>query len=256
VSGLLTATLNGDSIYKFTVHDTGGTPVLSGLTQIATGLRNAAGIAIDPKTGNLYFTDNGIDDRRPGGTDRNVSVDELNRIPPASIGGPAKNFGFPHDYIEAFTGNHIGSGGEPPLATFQPVGGSISEGPAEIAISPSGFPQGLNNGVFIGFHGKDVQGGLANDENPLVYYDFDTGKYFHFISNDEPNIGHPDGLLATDNALFISDLYFDNFQASGTGKIYEIRAQITAVPEPPTFVLLTFGMFIFIGYELRRRLQR
>jgi len=39
-------------------------------------------------------------------------------------------------------------------------------------------------------------------------------------------------------------------RASGTGKIYEIRAQITAVPEPPTFVLLTFGVFIFIGYEL------
>src|SRR5262245_5814222 len=59
VSGLIAADLNGDSIYKVTVDPSGATPVFSNLTQIATGLRNAAGIVIHPTTGDLYFADNG-----------------------------------------------------------------------------------------------------------------------------------------------------------------------------------------------------
>ena len=39
-------------------------PSLSNLTQIATGLRNAAGIVVHPATGDLFFEDNGIDGLR------------------------------------------------------------------------------------------------------------------------------------------------------------------------------------------------
>src|SRR5205823_5742406 len=42
VSGLISATLKGDSIYKVTIHDRGAgiTPSFSNLRQIASGLRN------------------------------------------------------------------------------------------------------------------------------------------------------------------------------------------------------------------------
>ena len=60
LSGLATGSLNDDSIYKITVHDTGGTPQFSNLTQIATGLHNAAGMAFSSNNRDFYFQDNGI----------------------------------------------------------------------------------------------------------------------------------------------------------------------------------------------------
>ena len=213
-----------------TVLDGGGTPSFSGLTQVATGLRNAAGMAFDPATGDLLFEDNGID----GLADVNepLSADELNRIAAADIGGAIEDFGFAGHYIEYRTGTEVGSGGVDPLAAFQPLPnpstGSESEGPAEIAMAPAGFPAGLNNGVFIGFHGKFNQGGIANEENPLVFYDFATGTYFHFIGNGERIIGHLDGLLSTSDSLFVADLSSTGslFSAADAGKgvIYQIRA--------------------------------
>ena len=68
------------------------------------------------------------------------------------------------------------------------------------------FPAALNRGVFVGFHGVFNSGGTANEENPVVFADPNTGKYFDFISNDEPNIGHIDGATSTADSLFLSDV--------------------------------------------------
>src|SRR3989442_1625722 len=78
-------TLNGDSIYMLTVTDHTTSVTASNLTRVARGLRNPAGFAFHPVTGDLYFEDNGID----GLVDANepTSADELNRIPAAEIGG-------------------------------------------------------------------------------------------------------------------------------------------------------------------------
>jgi len=43
------------------------------------------------------------------------------------------------------------------------------------------YQSGLNDGLFIGFHGKFMSGGIANDENTLVFANPETGDYFHFI---------------------------------------------------------------------------
>ena len=108
------------------------------MTQIATGLRNAAGIVVHPTTGDLYFEDNGIDGLDNG--NEPTSADELNRIASADIGGAIEDFGYPFHYIEYRTGREVGSGGIDPLFAFQPIpapGGSESEGPAEIAPAPA-----------------------------------------------------------------------------------------------------------------------
>jgi hypothetical protein len=233
VSGLL----NGDAIYKVTIHDTGTTPVFYGLQQIATGLRNAAGIVVHPVSGALYFEDNGIDGLVD--VDEPTSADELNVIAAADIGTSVFNFGFPNDYIEYRTGRHIGSGAIQPLVAFQPVpdalNGSESEGPAEIAIAPSGFPSGLNNGIFVGFHGRFNHSGLLNEENPVVYYDLGSGQYFHFIENDEPGIGHLDSLLATNDSLFLTDVSSAGSMDDGasSGVIYQIKVIGQPSPSPP-----------------------
>jgi hypothetical protein len=156
-------------------------------------------------------------------------------IPANLIGKSIPEFGFPHEYIAYRTGVQVGSGGIPPVVTFQPwpdpYTGSESEGPSEIAFAPASFPAGLNNGIFVGFHGRFDLGGLANEENPLVFYNQTNGNYFDFIGNNEPNIGHLDGLLSTSSALFITDLSSNGdlfgSQGTGAGVIYEIQVKPT-----------------------------
>jgi len=222
---------------------------LSNLQQIASGLRNAAGMAFHPATGDFYFEDNGID----GFVDANEpeSADELNRITAGTVGVGVPNFGFASDYIQYRTGIRVGSGGVLPVVALQPhpdpLTGSESEGANEIAIAPSSFPTGLNNGVFIGFHGRFGLFGVANEENPLVYYDLGTGQYFDFLSNDLTMIGHPDGLLATADSLFVSDLTGPGTEFTSTpdGRIYQIQV----VPEAGTLAFVLVG---WAGLAVRR----
>jgi glucose/arabinose dehydrogenase len=230
LSGLISGTLQGSSIYKVTVHDSGSSVSVTGLTEIASGLRNAAGMAFDPKTGDLYFEENGID--FPPYEDEPLSVDRVFKIPAAQIGTKVFNYGYPNSYIAYRTGEHVGPPTIAPVVAFQPwpdpYTGSESEGPSEIALAPASFPRGLNNGIFVGFHGRFDLGGLANEENPLVFYNRAMGKYFDFIGNNEPNIGHLDGLLSTSNAIFAADLSSNgdlfSSQGTGAGVIYEIKA--------------------------------
>ena len=104
-------------------------------------------------------------------------------------------------------------------------------------FAPPGFPPGLNNGLFVGFHGKFSRGGVSNEENPLVYVDLDSGEYFHFIGVNEEAVGHPDGLLATERDLYVADISPSGGFGGGTdntGVIYRIRslrAAPTAVEE-------------------------
>jgi glucose/arabinose dehydrogenase len=225
LSGLPPTSLLGATIYKVTVVDTGSSVTLSDLTLIATGLRNAAGIAFHPTTGDLYFEDNGMENE-----DGPISADEMDRIFLADVGGAVENFGFPTDYVEYRTGARIGSGGIQPLVTFQPLPPSStneSEGPAGIAFAPPTFPTGLNDGIFLGFHGKFNLGGTANEENPFVYYDLQAGTYFHFIGNDEPRIGHLNGVFATSDSLYITDMSSTGniLSASGLGQgvVYQVK---------------------------------
>lgn len=231
LSGLISGTMHGSSIYMVNVHDTGTAVQVTGLKQVASGLRNAAGMAFDAGTGDLYLEDNGMD--MVFNPDEPISADTLHRIPKDQIGVTVLNFGFPQSYIKYRTGQHIGPPTINPIVAFQPwtdpYTGSESEGASEIAFAPVGFPAGLNNGIFVSFHGRFNLAGIANEENPLVFYNKNTGLYFDFIGNDEPNIGHIDGLLSTANALFAADLCKQgnpaNPASAGTGVIYKIEAR-------------------------------
>lgn len=227
VSGAVSGVANADSIYRVVVDDTGPSVSVGGLTQIAAGVRNAFGIAFHPTTGDLYFEDNSMDGDVPP---YELSVDELNVIAASNLGGTIEDFGFPDNYFAYRTNVEVGSGAIDPLVTFQPIpppNGFESEGAAEMAFAPPGFPVGLRTGVFVGFHGDFSTTGAANADNPVVYVDLGSSQSFHFIANTEPGVGHPDGLLADDDSLFVSD--FGGFSA-GAGRIYKVRALPHAVP--------------------------
>ena len=240
ISGAIGAIL-GDSIHRLTIIDRGTNVTASNLTHIARGLRNAAGFAFHPKTGDFYFQDNGID----GLSDPNepMSADELNVIRAQDLGtAPVEYFGFPTNFIEYRTGRSVGGLGIQPLVAFQPLPsptGNESEGPNDIVFAPPGFPPGLNNGIFVGFHGKFGGGGLQNEENPLVYVDLAGTNYFHFIEGHQVNVGHLDGLLATGDSLFVADLCTNGSlnSGSGLGVIYQIKSLVL----PPVSVTRSGG---------------
>src|SRR5205085_2218463 len=104
--------------------------------------------------------------------------------------------------------------------------GAESEGPSGIVFAPSSFPPYLNNGVFVGFHGKFSAPPSGNEENPLVFWDMGTGQYFHFIESFQ--LGHGDQLLSTEDSLFIADMTSGGSVDTngGDGVIYQIKRKI------------------------------
>ena len=234
--------LSGDSVYRVTFTVQSGSLLASAPVHVAKGLRNAAGMAFEPGTGDLVFQDNGIDGLV--NVNEPESADELNRVPASALGQePVPDFGFPNSYIKYRTGQVVGGLGIAPEVAFQPWTGSESEGAADIAFAPPEFPEGLNQGVFVGFHGRYSSGGVANEENPLVFVDLRTREYFHLIGNQEPQIGHLDGVISTRDSLFLADLSSTgSLSARGQGVIYQIKALT-----PPRLDLLPTAS----GFELR-----
>ena len=240
-SAATSAQMAADSIQTVHVDVAAGTMSVSAPHTIAVGLRNAAGMVFD-NGGNLYFEDNGFDN---GST--SLSADTLHVIEASSLGKTVPNFGFANTYIDYATGATVGptAGIVPPLAAFRPVDGKKSEGAVELAFAPEMFPYEFWGEIFVPFSGKYGQGGLANDENPLVLVNPASGSLVHFIENQQ--LGHGNGMLATDDTLYLSDLNFwggfggtsDGVPADQGGVVYAIRVlPAYAVPEPATGVLI------------------
>ena len=124
--------LNGDSIYRITLNDDGDAISAGDVTQIATGLRNAAGMVFAPHTGDLYLQDNGIDGVAV--PIEPTSADELNFVRRENVGGPIEDFGFPENYTEYRTDRVVGGQGIQPLFAFQPLDGAEAEGPQRYCL--------------------------------------------------------------------------------------------------------------------------
>jgi hypothetical protein len=234
-----------ESIHRVVLTPSGTTFTVSAPEQIARGLRNAAGMVFAPN-GDLLLNDNGSD--RPDNSAVSLSADELNRIAEADLGVVVPNFGFSATYVDYATGDTVGptAGVTAPLAAFRPLDGRKSEGAVELALAPASFPAEFTGGVFVPFSGVFNAGGAANDENPLVFVDPGSGVYFHFLANG--HMGHPNGLLSTADALYMTDLSItgafggvrDGIPADQSGAIY----RIVYVPEPAALALALMGVVL------------
>ncbi len=223
-AGLVDADLVTGSVYGMTLVDDGRRVEVTDLRLIATGLRNAAALAFHPTTGDLYLQDNGME--RDDDIDEPVNADELNVIAADRLGVEVPDFGYPDQYVAYRTGERVGTTAEMPIVAFQPIGTSEAQGAAEFTFAPAGFPPPFDEGILIGFHGTYQEGGLANDENPVLWVDPDTAAVLEFIPNDAPQIGHPDSLLATHDSLYVADLSPAGPISGGSadGVIYRIAA--------------------------------
>lgn len=259
-------TLVADSINRVVVRDEGGSLTVSAPVQIARGLRNAAGMVFDD-LGNLWLQDNGIDTEGNRGV--SFSADELNRVNAADLGTSVPNFGFADTYVRYSDGQTVGptAGVTAPIAAFLPVAGRKSEGAVELALAPASFPAEFASGLFVPFSGVFNQGGVANDENPVAFVDPQTGALFHFIENGL--MGHPNGMLATDAGLFITDLNptgrfgdpigaggtvltLDGVEADRAGAIYLVAPTVAPVPEPSTWAMALTALACG-GFGMARR---
>ncbi|MCX6613016.1 MAG: PEP-CTERM sorting domain-containing protein [Acidobacteria bacterium] len=246
--GLAPTALDGDSLYMVTINESGASPIASNLRQIATGIRNVYGMAFHPVSGDLYFADNAIDEDNPTNFTQPLQADELNRIPSADLGVNILRFGYPNCYDAYRTYLPVGgpacTGVTDSLINFQPVPNTLSgfrsEGPTEIAFSPSLFPNLYRNGIFVGFSGGTGPNG-TNDQNPLVFVNSAFDSLTHFIESG--TIGNILGVYATDDSLFISDW--------GGTNIYQITA-INPVPEPSTFGLIAIALALGFRFSARR----
>jgi hypothetical protein len=249
-SSIPAASLHGDSLYMITINENGAQPAVTSVQQVATGIRNVFGMTFDT-SGNLWFTDNGIDTLPPGSTQpvepdgEPPQADELDFLAGNQLGvGPPPNYGFPNCYIQyaygGVPGVPVGSGCVQPVLAFQPVVDSSGthelEGATQVALAPPTFPVGFNNGVFVGFTG----GESPNDEAGMAYYDFGTGQYTQFIQSSNPLIGNIVGLASTGDALFFTD---------ATGSVYELTA---ASPEPGTGLPAALTL-VFAAWRIKRR---
>lgn len=265
--GFTNAPMNRDTIYRFAVDDSAGpgTPSVSSLTEVAYGVRNAAGMFFDPN-GDLYFQDNGKD---AGGNDP-LSADELNIITKATLDTltSSGDYGFESDYIvyggvAAPLGYNPGDNWDEtnrnaiqPVTAFLGQNGDEAQGVNHIALAPSSWSGPLSDGIFAGFHGFFVSGGVNNPENPVVFLELDAlgtpsilDGYWQTIYGQTAGVGHLVGLHSTSNALYIADLSPTGDWTGGVGKTNGVIYRITEIPEPAALSLLALGVPLL----LRRR---
>lgn len=173
----------------------------TGLEVFATGVRNSVGFAWDPRTHELWFTDNGRDwlgDDQPS--------DELNHAPRRGM-----NFGFPYCHQGDLPDPEFGS--LHPCSEFTPP--AVKLGPH---VAPLGmrfytgdrFPQKYRGQIFIAQHGSWNRSRKAGyrvmlvrlrDNRPVDYEVFAEGWL-----QGQRAWGRPvDLLVMPDGALLVSD---------------------------------------------------
>ena len=173
----------------------------TGLEVYAQGIRNTVGFDWDPRTQELWFTDNGHDDL---GDD--IPPDELNHAPSAGL-----NFGFPYCHAGTIADPQFGA-----LHTcdeFTPP--AIALGPHVAALgmrfyTGSLFPADYQNQIFIAEHGSQSRSSFIGYRLTLVRLENNQAvSYETFAEGWLQNgqiLGRPvDTLVLPDGSLLVSD---------------------------------------------------
>ena len=183
----------------------------SGLEVFARGLRNTVGFDWDPRTKELWFTDNGRDNL---GDD--VPPDTLNHAPRAGM-----RFGFP--YCHAGTIPDPEFGRKHPCSEFSPPAQNLGPHVASLGMrfyTGTQFPAAYRDRVFIAEHGSWNRSRRIGYRVTTVTLDGNKAiRYEPFAEGwlqGESAWGRPaDVLVAPDGSLLVSD--------DAAGAIYRIR---------------------------------
>jgi glucose/arabinose dehydrogenase len=117
----------------------------TGLEQFARGVRNTVGFDWDPRTHELWFTDNGRD-----WLGNNSPPDELNHAPRQGM-----NFGYPYCHGKAISDPEFG--GEHACGEFTPPAMELGPHVASLGMrfyTGTMFPAAYRNQIFVAEHGS------------------------------------------------------------------------------------------------------
>ncbi len=173
----------------------------TGLEVVARGIRNSVGFDWQPKTGELWFTDNGRDNM---GDD--VPPDELNRVTRAG-----QDFGFPYCYGTDVPDPIFGS--EKPCTTFTAPVKDLDPHAAALGMKfyrGSMFPAEYRDAIFIAQHGSWNRSEKIGYRVLVLKPDGDSYRIEPFAEGwlrpDGSVIGRPvDILELKDGSILISD---------------------------------------------------
>ena len=172
---------------------------------IARGVRNTVGFDWNPKTKQLWFTDNGRD-----WVSEDIPNDELNVLTQ-----PGKqHFGFPFCHQGTFTDPEYGWGHS--CAEFTPPAGLLGPHTASLGMrfyTGTQFPEAYRDAIFIAQHGSwnrtTKLGGAVVVAKPGA--DGKVAAVEPFLTGflqDNKYVGRPvDVLVAKDGSLLVSDDY-------------------------------------------------
>jgi glucose/arabinose dehydrogenase len=172
----------------------------SGIETVAAGVRNTVGFDFHPKTGELWFTDNGRD-----WFSEELPNDELNRV-----SKPNLHFGYPYCHQGNIPDPEFGWGKscndyEKPAAFLGPHAGSLGM----TFYTGKMFPAKYQNAIFIARHGPwnrtvkyaDVSVAYPDGKGGAKVEPFMTG----FVENNS-YLGRPvDFLVLKDGSMLVSD---------------------------------------------------
>jgi glucose/arabinose dehydrogenase len=173
----------------------------TGLEVFATGVRNTVGFDWDPRTKEMWFTDNGRDMM---GDD--MPSDELNHAPKKGM-----NFGYPYCHQGDTADPEFGA--KQACSEFTPPAQKLGPHVAALGMrfyTGSMFPAEYKNNIFIAQHGSwnrskkigyRVMRAVVDGEKIVKYEEFATG----WLQN-EASWGRPvDVLQMADGSLLVSD---------------------------------------------------
>jgi glucose/arabinose dehydrogenase len=172
----------------------------SNIETVAAGVRNTVGFDFDPKTGDLWFTDNGRD-----WFSEELPNDELNHV--TKMG---QHFGYPYCHQGNIPDPEFGWGKNcsdyvKPAALLGPHAGSLGM----TFYRGQMFPAKYQGAIFIARHGPwnrtqkyaDIQVALPDGKGGVKLEPFMTG----FVENNN-YLGRPvDFLVLKDGSLLVSD---------------------------------------------------
>jgi len=183
----------------------------TGLEVFARGIRNTVGFDWDPRTRELWFTDNGRDML---GDD--VPPDTLNHVPKAGT-----RFGYPYCHAGKIPDPEFGK--KRACSEFQPPAQDLGPHVAALGMrfyTGTQFPAAYRNQVFIAEHGSWNRSRKIGYRVTLVTLEGDKAvRYEPFVEGwlqGDRAWGRPaDVLVAPDGSLLVSD--------DSAGAIYRIR---------------------------------
>lgn len=173
----------------------------TGVETVATGVRNSVGLDFDPRSGDLWFTDN----QRDWISD-DMPLDELNHV--QRLG---QNFGFPYCHSGLMVDPDLG--GTRQCGEFSPPAALLGAHSAPLGLrfyDKTAFPEKYRGAIFIARHGPwnravkdaDVAVAFLNDKREVITVEpFLTG----FVQDNE-YVGRPvDVQVMKDGSLLVSD---------------------------------------------------